>query len=97
MFHILNNAWLKTIIKQVQRGVIPNALVVTTSEDEYDWAIEIVKRENIWQRVRIAKEDEVRRCQRMGDMKMFGEILISPDLHDVFLKSFLAHHKNRQN
>lgn len=95
MFYFLNDAWLKTVIKQVKCGIIPRALVVTTNEDEYSHAIEAVKREHIWQRVRIAKEEEVRRCQEMNNMKTFGEILISPDLHDVMLKDFLAQHKRK--
>lgn len=108
MLHTINNAWVTIIVKQLQNGVIDNALLVVKDSDEAFKVVEFTDKllgisfENYKKPpYTIYTEDVVYRSMcpdaaRTSDFPMFDDVLVSHDIHDTMLKSYLSQHCRRK-
>ena len=108
MLHTLNKAWARIIVNQLQKGMIENALFVAKNSDE---VLEIVKFTDsligndgdVYHHppYDIFLEDVVKRDMETdvvgaSRLSMYDDILISHDIHDCNVKSFLSQHCRRK-
>lgn len=99
MLHILNEAWVKILAKQIERGDIDTVLLVCSNEEEMKlWlilrdAMIKARRPDIY--IRKAYINSIERNMRNNLDVYYDDILISHELHDVMIKDYLAKHCNR--
>lgn len=99
MFHILNEAWVRILAKQIELGYIDTVLLVCSNEEEMKlwWilreAMVRAKRPGIY--IRKAYISSIERVMRNNLDVCYDDILVSHELHDCMIKDYLAKHCNR--
>lgn len=95
MLFTANRAWIDIVTKQLQNGTINSALVV--AKDLYELAEFLGCSGETYHPVpfKVMTEHSAARAMKEGTMDVYDEILVSHDIHDCFLKDYLAKHCNR--
>lgn len=102
MLHTLNPAWMEILIKKsVGHYYDTRFLVVAKDEDERAIYKHLRGQRDAWS-IEISTIDEITylislwKSSHTEDIYQWDDILISHDLHDVFVKSWLGQHCKRK-
>ena len=108
MLHTINNAWVTIIVKQLQNGVINSALLVVKDSEEAIKVVEFTDKllGNSFDNYKtppysIYTEDVMYRSMcpdvvRTSEFPTFDDVLISHEIHDTMLRSYLSQHCRRK-
>lgn len=109
MLHTLNKAWIDILAHQIQNERINNFLCVYTTDEElalilkaqreYHISIDKIQADYISYQLyfdRLYSINSETRPIKILTKKMYDDILISHDLHDIFVKSYLNKHCRRK-
>ena len=108
MLHTINDAWVSIIVRQLQSGIIGSALLVAKDIDEVFKIVGYAEKllgsnfENYkLPPFSIYTEDVIYRnmypdIANIGGIPVFDDVLISHEIHDPMIKSYLAQHCRRK-
>lgn len=104
MFHLINEAWVDIIARQLKDKKIESALCVYTNNDELQIILKKIKQYDISFHLDFLDgnilSQNLKTCRDYNVnwyLKDFDDILISHDLYDIFTKDYLAKHCRRIN
>ena len=112
MLHTLNKAWLEIMAKQLEKGIIEDCLCVCTDEEfpmiqevvnKYKvsrkffivFTNELERAFNICSYFQVSPEEEPSIMPIPVD-RIYGDILISHEMHNPIIIDFLHQHKKRK-
>lgn len=108
MLHIINDAWVSIIVRQLQSGIIGSALLVAKDIDEVFKVVGFTEKllGSDFENYRlppysIYTEDVIHRSMypdaiSTGGIPLFDDVLVSHEIHDPMIKSYLAQHCRRK-
>ena len=95
MLHTLNKAWVKILANQLDSGHLSSVLFVVTNSAEIELVIRTCH--HVADKYTMVNEDRVRQSMQAQDsFPMYDDILISHEIHDSGMKSFLCQHCRRK-
>lgn len=105
MLHILNKAWLDILIHQAIQNSKLNFLIVAASDQERSDVMLYIRSHvprSFSGNLSVGTIDTVQAERRYlsfcrEEFPIFDNIIITSELHDVFLKSFLSQHCKRKS
>lgn len=98
MLHTLNKAWTNIIANQLKKGLISNVLFVPKDEEKL---LNFIEEKDCYipAPYSICTEEEILYFMKNKPddyLSMFDDILISHDIHDPLIKSYLSRHCRRK-
>ena len=110
MLHTLNKAWIDILCRQIQNEKISNFLCVYTTDEELAFILKAQREHHVsidkisanyisYQLYfdRLYSIDSETRPIKILIKNMYDNILISHNLHDIFVKDYLYKHCRRKS
>ena len=104
MLHTINQAWLRVLVNQSCSDFNKNFLVVASDDEERSQIYKILRDLQISDdsvNINIVTTQDIKYdigfCKFYNKaFPMYDDILISSELHDIFIKDFLGRHYKRK-